>query len=112
MIKAPCWREERREAAVTTARMVACTANMAASVWRKNNDEPDPARPIRSSARRISGAKMTGIAINIVGRAVLINQEKAGRSTRLVRRLSKITNKITPRRITIAWVSRTSMRIV
>ena len=43
-----------------------------------------PARPSRSRARRISGAKMTGMASSNAGRILWISQEKAGSSTRVV----------------------------
>ena len=56
-----------------------------------------PARPIRSSARRISGAKITGMASSMAGTEFRTSHENAGRSTRLVTRISTTTIRITPR---------------
>ena len=65
-----------------------------------------PARPIRSSARRISGAKITGTASNNAGNEFCTSHENAGRFTRLVIRTSTTTIRITPRNKTMACVPR------
>ena len=54
---------------------------------------------------------MTGTASSSAGSELCTSQEKAGRLTILVSRLSKITSRMTPRSSTIAWVSRTIIRM-
>ena len=104
MINAPCWRADKRAVALSTASMTALSWVSLALVSLKGKIMP--ARPIRSRVRRISGAKITGIARSRAGRVVLTSQEKAGKFSKLVRNTMKTTRKIMPRRSVMACVSR------
>ena len=103
MIRAPCWRDDNRAEALTMARIAAWISR--SSLWLLARTKV-PARPILSSARRISGANMTGIANKRAGSVVLTSQEKAGRSTRAVNSARSTIREMAPRKSTIAWVSR------
>ncbi len=69
-----------------------------------------PARPRRSRARRISGAKMTGMAKSRAGRAVRISQEKAESSSKVVSKVIANTSTIMPLKSTTAWLPRTRLK--
>ena len=70
-----------------------------------------PALPNFSSARLISGAKMTGMARKKAGSVVLTSHENAGKLTAVVISMTTIINRITPRSRTTACVSLTTLRI-
>jgi hypothetical protein len=65
----------------------------------------DPVLPIRSNTRRISGAKITGIASSSIGSVLVINQENAGSTRRLESKLMTTIKNKTPRSKTSALVS-------
>ena len=98
---------DSRAAAVTTA-WIDCSKSV--SVIFPKVGIKFPARPIRSSARRISGAKTTGMEKSRAGTELRTSHEKAGRSTKLVNRMRETTINMTPRNKTIAWVSRSHDR--
>jgi len=76
------------------------------SVDRWSWEKIDPVLPMRSRTRRISGANITGIANNKVGRVLEISQENAGSTLKLDNKLITTIRNKTPRSNTNALVSR------
>ena len=103
MTISPPWRRsDRRTAAVVSASMTGWS-----SASRVLKLSTVPARPRRSSARRISGAKMTGMAMSSAGRVLRSSQEKARSSQEGGQQDGGTTRKMMPRSSTTACVPRT-----